>query len=427
MSCLKSFCVPSSGRANCNGFRRGGTRIVPNRFRMRPSGPNVAEAGLGLELVTSPDECRRQFPDDPQIAGEVRLLRRIPMPLRGSVHPIVGVGEGPEIIQMFGRGVRLKDWNMSLKRHRESGADLPPDSAELQELETLYTFGLRANYMQTLRELLQAEGMRVDRVTIILPVTWNFGRQRNLKLIRLQEGPKYEHSDHRPVLPNPGDAEKPPVVEVDLPSRLQVVASTNVASSGDTQRPPVKLDPRHVALFDRTRIRDALTVHKQRMGWHNLVIRPETVDRLLENDGWYVLHAPPGPEGPGSIRAEGTEEGEAARGDQADRGARPGFRPGLAPARLRTVGHAARPHRRRAAPPGRLATGRCVLPDEQDRLKAGDPPRVGSVAECSPRRFSATLPRRQAAREPSWYPLRAGRKQVRVRNGDQSVIRSARR
>ena len=29
------------------------------------------------------------------------------------------------------------------------------------------------------------------------------------------------------------------------------------------------------------------------MRWHNLVIRPETVDRLLENDGWYVLHAPP--------------------------------------------------------------------------------------------------------------------------------------
>ena len=48
-----------------------------------------------------------------------------------------------------------------------------------------------------------------------------------------------------------------------------------------------------MALFDRTRIRDTLTVHKQRMGWHNLVIRPETVDRLLENDGWCVLHAPP--------------------------------------------------------------------------------------------------------------------------------------
>ena len=91
----------------------------------------------------------------------------------GLMH--VGVGEGPEIIQMFGRGVRLQGWNMSLKRHRESEAELPPDSAGLQELETLYIFGLRANYMQMFRDLLKAEGMRVDRETITLPVTWTPG------------------------------------------------------------------------------------------------------------------------------------------------------------------------------------------------------------------------------------------------------------
>ena len=209
----------------------------------------------------------------------------------GLMH--VGVGEGPEIIQMFGRGVRLKGWNMSLKRHHESGAELPQDSAALQELETLYIFGLRANYMQTFRDLLQAEGMRVDRETITLPVTWNFGRQRNLKLIRLREGLKYEHSDRRPVLPDPGDADSPPPVEMDLHSRLQAVSSSGVRRDVDPERTPVELDPRHVALFDRTRIRDALTAHKQRMGCHNLVIHAETVDRLLQTGGWYELHAPP--------------------------------------------------------------------------------------------------------------------------------------
>ena len=209
----------------------------------------------------------------------------------GLMH--VGVGEGPEIIQMFGRGVRLQGWNMSLKRHRESEAEPPPDSARLQELETLYIFGLRANYMQMFRDLLEAGGVRVDRETITLPVMWNFAQQKKLKLIRLKEGVKYEHSDHRPVLPNPGDAGMPPVVKMDLHSRLEAVASSNVASSRDAERQPIKLDSHHVALFDRTRIRDTLTRHKQRMGWHNMVIQPETVDRLLEDVGWYVLHAPP--------------------------------------------------------------------------------------------------------------------------------------
>ena len=208
----------------------------------------------------------------------------------GLMH--VGVGEGPEIIQMFGRGVRLKGWNMCLKRHRESGAELPPDSAELQELETLYLFGLRANYMQTFRDLLQAEGIRIDRETVTLPVTWNFPKQKNLKLIRLKDGLKYEHSDRRPVLSNPEDADSPSPVEMDLHSGLQAVASNQVVGGGN-ERPPVKLDLHHVALFDRTRIRDALTAHKQRMGWHNLIIRPDTVDRLLDSDGWYVLYAPP--------------------------------------------------------------------------------------------------------------------------------------
>ena len=209
----------------------------------------------------------------------------------GLMH--VGVGEGPEIIQMFGRGVRLKGWNMSLKRHGESGAQPPPDSVALRELETLYIFGLRADYMQTFRDLLQAEGVRVDRETVTLPVCWNFARQTNLKLIRLREGPQYDCSDSRPVLPNPGETDSPPAVALDLHSRLQTVASTDARNGKDAERAPVKLDPRHVALFDRTRIADALAAHKRRRGWHNLVIRPETVARLLDSDGWYVLHAPP--------------------------------------------------------------------------------------------------------------------------------------
>ena len=150
--------------------------------------------------------------------------------------------------------------------------------------------------MRTFRDLLQAEGVRVDRETITLPVAWNFGRRQNLKLIRLRDGPRYEHSDRRPALPAPGDAAGSPPVELDLRSRLQAVGSPDAAGrggEGDADDRPVKLDPRHVALFDRTRIRDALAARKQRGAWHNLVIPPETVDRLLESDGWYTLHAPP--------------------------------------------------------------------------------------------------------------------------------------
>ena len=207
----------------------------------------------------------------------------------GLMH--VGVGEGPEIIQMFGRGVRLKGWNMSLKRHRESGAEAPADSGQLTELETLRIFGLRANYMQTFRNLLAKEGMRVEQATIALPVTWNFAK-KDLKIIRLKEGLRYDCSGERPDLPEPGGPGIS-VVEMDLYSRLQAVEAGGGAADGYTKKASVKLGARHIALFDRTRIHDKLLARKRRMGWHNLTIGRATVNRLLDRDDWYELYLPP--------------------------------------------------------------------------------------------------------------------------------------
>ncbi len=207
----------------------------------------------------------------------------------GLMH--VGVGEGPEIIQMFGRGVRLKGWNMSLKRHHKSGVEAPADGDRLAELETLRIFGLRANYMQIFQNLLAKEGMQVERETIVLPVIWNFAR-KDLKIIRLKEGQRYDRSSARPILPMPGDPESP-VIEMDLYSRLQAVESVGGAADGKTKRAPVKLEAHHIALFDRKRIYDKLLARKRLKCWHNLTIDRAAVEGLLDRDNWYELFMPP--------------------------------------------------------------------------------------------------------------------------------------
>ena len=207
----------------------------------------------------------------------------------GLMH--VGVGEGPEIIQMFGRGVRLKGWNMSLKRHRKSDAEPPRDSDRLAELETLYIFGLRANYMQTFRDLLQKEGVRTEQETFTLPVTWNFAKKTDLKLIRLKQDRRYRTSDERPALPNP-DAADAPVVTLDRYSRLQSVASGDLTDGGGTGRESVSLEP-YADGFDATRVYDRVIRRKRQRGWHNLTIAPRTIERLLYNDKWDDLSLPP--------------------------------------------------------------------------------------------------------------------------------------
>ncbi len=202
----------------------------------------------------------------------------------GLMH--VGVREGPEIIQMFGRGVRLKGRNMSLKRHRAlAEADPPADSDGLRELETLRIFGLKANYMQAFREILDAEGVTTE--TIKMCVAWNFARE-DLKLLRIGEGKEYVRSDDRPILPESGA----PRAKRDFHSRLQAFDSRGTATEAET-RQPAPLDRGQTALFNRARIHDRLLERKEREGWRNLAMDRATIDALLDRDDWYDLYLPP--------------------------------------------------------------------------------------------------------------------------------------
>ena len=206
----------------------------------------------------------------------------------GLMH--VGVGEGPEIIQMFGRGVRLKGWNMSLKRYSAAGAEPPADSTGLLELERLYIFGLRANYMRTFRDLLKQEGISTEDQIFRLPVTWNFARRADLKLIRLREDQQFDHSDERPILPEPAEA-RLPIVTLDQFSRLQTVTSGEEGTSAAAGRDTVSLS-KYTAMFDFGRVYHRLLRRKRQRGWRNLVIERSTVQRLLARDDWYQLTLP---------------------------------------------------------------------------------------------------------------------------------------
>ena len=72
----------------------------------------------------------------------------------------VGETEGSQIIQLFGRGVRLKGYGMSLKRSGKT--QLPEDVTRPKHigvLETLNIFGIRADYMAQFRDFLEEEGL----------------------------------------------------------------------------------------------------------------------------------------------------------------------------------------------------------------------------------------------------------------------------
>ena len=83
----------------------------------------------------------------------------------------IGRQEGSQIIQLFGRGVRLRGKDMSLKRSAATHGE-HPDHISL--LETLNIFAVRANFMAQFRDYLMREGIELDDpVQLEIPIVSN--------------------------------------------------------------------------------------------------------------------------------------------------------------------------------------------------------------------------------------------------------------
>jgi Type III restriction enzyme, res subunit len=80
----------------------------------------------------------------------------------------LGRGEGAQIIQLFGRGVRLWGMGRSLKRSEAVTNTRPPD--HIRVLETLSIFGIRADYMAKFREYMVREGISPEYREHVLPI-----------------------------------------------------------------------------------------------------------------------------------------------------------------------------------------------------------------------------------------------------------------
>jgi superfamily II DNA or RNA helicase len=98
----------------------------------------------------------------------------------GLLH--IGRGEGPQIIQLFGRGVRLKGENMSLKR---SG------NPEVKPLETLNIYGIKADYIAKFLEAIAKEDAGLEPISISVMVM-DKSRWQDLPYLTKDETKKFE-------------------------------------------------------------------------------------------------------------------------------------------------------------------------------------------------------------------------------------------
>jgi len=201
----------------------------------------------------------------------------------------VGRGEGTQIIQLFGRGVRLKGRDFSLKRSTKTEAIAPK---HLPLVETLNVFGVRADYMRQFEEYLQDEGLSPDaqKFEFVMPVIKTLGKQK-LKIIKVKDGKDFKKDALAPILDVPDERLRRKPVSVNWYPRVQALSSVddqeNVALLNKG-----KLDSRQIAFLDLDRLYFDLQSYKNERGWDNLSIPREQVEKLLQDASWYQLYIP---------------------------------------------------------------------------------------------------------------------------------------
>ncbi len=205
----------------------------------------------------------------------------------------VGKSEGAQIIQLFGRGVRLRGYGRSLKRSSAIHSVKHPDL--LRQLETLSIYGLRANYMTQFKQFLVDEGLPTNDAAeeIVLPVV-KFLPDRPLKTIRLRGGQDFLRDGPRVNLGLPPNQFVRQPISLDCTPKLQVMVSNGVVNADPAAvEHEARFEPPHLAFLDVPALYMELVRFKEERGWSNLTISPAIVEQVLaDKRQWYSLKIP---------------------------------------------------------------------------------------------------------------------------------------
>jgi len=212
----------------------------------------------------------------------------------------VGRSEGSQIIQLFGRGVRLKGYQWSLKRSRAATPASQPEY--MHYIETLNVFGVQADFMEKFRDFLKEEGLpgndSKEVFQIPMNVTYDFGQK--LKVIRPKRkaGDGREYSFNRdgamPLFGGVPDYITKNRVEVDWYPKIQAIVAQGVGAGNAAaiQQHQAVFTNEHIAFLDINKLYFELEQYKARENLYSLIILPQAIRSLLLRNDWYALFVP---------------------------------------------------------------------------------------------------------------------------------------
>ena len=203
----------------------------------------------------------------------------------------IGKGQGPQIIQLFGRGIRLKGKGMSLKRSDEK--------SPIQFLEMLNIYGIKADYLNKFLEAIRKE--EVEFETIDIPVTPQHEEKwKSLYTLTKDEKKKFEEEELLRL-----ELDNRIYFTIDLLPRLSMylgkerkytneerkeISIVTAQITGQVQE--MKLTEDIIDLLSWERIWEEICDFRITKGYWNLVLHRERLRNILLSDRYKILTLP---------------------------------------------------------------------------------------------------------------------------------------
>jgi len=197
----------------------------------------------------------------------------------------IGTGQGPQIIQLFGRGIRLKGKDYSLKRSADKG----PASY----LETLHIYGMKADYLSRFLAAIKKEEVEFESIDI--PVTLQHEEKwGELWWLNKDENRRFEE-----------DVILPLAVDTKIYVSLNVMPRVTLFVGKDrdeddavkvqdmkTDGTPRRLSENDMTVFNWHKIFEEIQEFKMLRNYWNLVFSIEGLKKILLS-AWYRVIALP--------------------------------------------------------------------------------------------------------------------------------------
>ena len=197
----------------------------------------------------------------------------------------MGKTEGAQIIQLFGRGVRLRGYDGTLKRSGEISG-IPYKIPEgINEVETLKIFGLSAKYMEIFKSVLDKEGANKKDIIKKLRIKNNFPKEEKLYVPIINKKPAEFFDDVKQILVK--NSEKK--LELNLKYGVGVIESQTIGGIAHKNDDSSEINQEVISLLDYQNIFLKIKEFCSRKKISNISFSFEEIKSLIKDNSYRIL------------------------------------------------------------------------------------------------------------------------------------------